>query len=246
MKIFNQVLITNDDGFESEGIIKLKQILKSISQKVYIVAPMKNKSASGRSINLGKKIKFKRLSNFEWIVDGTPTDSMIFALNKIFTNKPPDFIFSGINNGTNIGDEISYSGTVAAAFEGALRGIPSIALSLARNNNNQKNFKVVEKFFPQVMSKINEIRFLDSSFFNVNFPNCDIKKVKEIIVTKMCHTKISDEIHVNMKNNYFEIGKMNVKTTHDINSDFYAIKQNFISITPISTNMTNNKYFDDI
>ena len=121
MKIFNQVLITNDDGFESEGIIKLKQILKSISQKVYIVAPMKNKSASGRSINLGKKIKFKRLSNFEWIVDGTPTDSMIFALNKIFTtNKPPDFIFSGINNGTNIGDEISYSGTVAAA---KLRGL---------------------------------------------------------------------------------------------------------------------------
>ena len=83
-------------------------------------------------------------------------------------------IFSGINNGTNIGDEISYSGTVAAAFEGALRGIPSIALSQARNNNNQKNFKVVEKFFPQVMSKINEIRFLDSSFFNVNFPNCDV------------------------------------------------------------------------
>ena len=83
MKIYNQVLITNDDGFESEGIIKLKQILKSISQKVYIVAPMKNKSASGRSINLGNKIKFIRLSNFEWIVDGTPTDSMIFALNKI-------------------------------------------------------------------------------------------------------------------------------------------------------------------
>ena len=244
MKIFNKVLITNDDGFESEGIIVLKKILKSISNKVFTVAPMKNKSATGRSINLGKKIKFKKLSDFDWVVDGTPTDSMIFALNKIFINKLPDFIFSGINDGTNIGDEISYSGTVAAAYEGSLRGVPSIALSQVKTEDNKKNFEVVEKYFPQVMSKINEIKFLKNSFFNVNFPNCNIKKVREILITKSCHSKISDEIHVNLKNNYFEIGKMNVKKNYDKKSDYFAIKNNFISITPITTNMTNNNYFN--
>ncbi len=246
MKIFNQVLITNDDGFESEGLILLKQILNSISQKVYTVAPMKNMSATGRSINLGKKIKFQKLSEFEWIIDGTPTDSMLFALNKIFTKKLPDIIFSGINDGTNIGDEISYSGTVAAAFEGSVRGIPSVALSQVKNKDNKKNFKVVEKYFLKVVSKINEIKFVENSFFNVNFPNCDVEKVKEILITKVCHNKVSDEIHVNMKDNYFEIGKMNVRDISDIKSDFYALKNYCISITPISINMTNNNYFNDI
>ncbi len=245
MKFFNQVLITNDDGYESEGIIKLRQILKLISKKVFTVAPMKNQSATSRSINLGKKIKFKKLSEFDWIIDGTPTDSMIFALNQIFTDKLPDFIFSGINDGTNIGDEISYSGTVAAAFEGSIRGIPSVALSQVKRKDNKKHFEVVEKYFPQLISKINEIKFLENSFFNINFPNCNITKVKKIMITKSCQSKVSDEIRVNLKNNYFEIGKMNVKNMNDVMSDFYAIKNNYISITPITTNMTDNNYFEN-
>ena len=224
MKIFNQVLITNDDGYKSEGIMFLKQILKKMSREVYTVAPLKNESATGRSITLGKKINFFQLSDFDWAIDGTPTDSMIFALNKIFKKKLPDYIFSGINDGTNIGDEISYSGTVGAAYEGSLRNVPSIALSQVRR--------------PE------KLDFTNRGFFNVNFPNCKSNKIKDILITKSCHNKISDEIYVNLKTGYFEIGDMIVKNINDMESDFYAIKNNSISITPIVLNFTNTLKLD--
>ncbi len=244
MKIFDQVLVTNDDGYYSEGINALKKILKELSNQVFTVAPLENKSATGRSITLGKKIKYIKLSDFDWIVEGTPTDSMIFALNEIFKNRMPDYIFSGINNGTNVGDEISYSGTVGAAFEGSLRGIRSIAFSQARKKNYKSNFTVIKEFFPKVISKIQEIDFLDDSFFNVNFPNCNSKEVKDILITKSSHQKVSDEVNVNMENSFFEIGRMKVEHVDDIKYDFFAVKNNYISITPITINLTNNNYFD--
>ena len=107
----------------------IKGYFKKYYDEIYTVAPALNHSGSGRSITLGKNINLKKISEFDWIIEGTPTDCMIFALNKIFDKETPEFIFSGINSGSNVGDEISYSGTVGAAFEGALRGIPSLALS---------------------------------------------------------------------------------------------------------------------
>ena len=244
MKIFNQVLITNDDGYKSEGINFLKQILKKMSREVYTVAPLKNESAKGRSITLGKKINFFKLSDFDWAIEGTPTDAMIFALNKIFKKKLPDYIFSGINDGTNIGDEISYSGTVGAAYEGSLRNVPSIALSQVRRPDNKRNFEVIEEYLPKILSKIKELDFTNKGFFNVNFPNCKSNKIKDILITKICHNKISDEIYVNLKTGYFEIGDMIVKNINDMESDFYAIKNNSISITPIVLNFTNTLKLD--
>ena len=135
MKI-NKVLVTNDDGHNSFGIKLLTDILKNFVNEIYVVAPKKNMSGSSRSISLREEIKFKKITSTSWIVDGTPTDCVIFALNHIFKNDKPDYIFSGINAGTNIGDEISYSGTVGAAFEGALRGIPSLAISQMINNRD--------------------------------------------------------------------------------------------------------------
>ena len=137
MKI-NKVLVTNDDGYNSFGIKLLTDILKNFVNEIYVVAPKKNMSGSSRSISLREEIKFEKISSTSWVIDGTPTDCVMFALNYIFKKNKPDYIFSGINAGTNIGDEISYSGTVGAAFEGALRGIPSVAISQEITNTYNK------------------------------------------------------------------------------------------------------------
>ena len=149
----NKVLITNDDGYDSIGIQLLSKILKQFANKVYVVAPKNNMSGSSRSITLKKEIKFEKKSTKSWIIEGTPTDCIIFALNHVFKRDKPDYIFSGINSGTNIGDEISYSGTIGAAFEGALRGIPSLALS-QKITNTDNNFITSKINLPNILPQV--------------------------------------------------------------------------------------------
>ena len=149
----NKVLVTNDDGYNSFGIKLLSDILKNFTNEIYVVAPKKNMSGSSRSISLKEEIKFKKITPTYWIVDGTPTDCVMFALNHIFKNDKPDYIFSGINAGTNIGDEISYSGTVGAAFEGALRGIPSLAISQMISNKDN-NYIISNNNLPIIFPKV--------------------------------------------------------------------------------------------
>ena len=128
-KKLNNILITNDDGYNAIGIKILLEIAEKLGKNVYVISPKKNQSAKSKSITIRNNINYKKISNYNWIVDGTPTDCMIFALNHIFKSDKPDLILSGINAGSNIGDEVSYSGTVAAAWECAVRVINSIALS---------------------------------------------------------------------------------------------------------------------
>ena len=129
IKKLNNILISNDDGYESIGLKVLLNIAERLADNVFIVSPKKNQSAKSKSITIKENINFRETSKNFWVVDGTPTDCMIFALNHLFKKNKPDLILSGINAGSNIGDEVSYSGTVAAAWEGAVRGIDSIALS---------------------------------------------------------------------------------------------------------------------
>ncbi len=242
MKFIRKILITNDDGYSATGINILKNILLNYSQEVFTVAPFSNQSGSGRSITLGTEIKYKKISNFDWVVHGTPADSMIFALNKIFTQEKPDFIFSGINAGSNIGDEISYSGTVGAAFEGALRGIPSLALSQAGATNDKNTFEVSKNFLPTIISKLSKIFSNKALLYNINFPNCDNVDVKDVIYTNCAHQKISDELIVNCQRNFFKIGKMNVSEKKDLKTDYFALKNNNISMTPLSVNLTHKNF----
>ena len=145
MKKNDKILITNDDGYYAKGIKVLKKVLNKYVDEVYTVAPSKNQSGSGRSITLGSSINYTKVSKFDWVIDGTPVDAMIFALNNLFKNDKPDYIFSGINSGSNIGDEISYSGTVGAAFEGALRGVRSLAISQSGSFNDINKFIVASE-----------------------------------------------------------------------------------------------------
>lgn len=138
------ILITNDDGFESEGIRLLKEIAHNFASEIWIVAPDADRSGAARSLDYPVKqsIKINQYSERKFSVSGTPADCVIIALNKIM-NKKPDLILSGVNTGSNVGDDICYSGTIGAAMEGAARFIPSIALSQAYHNEiNWHNTKI--------------------------------------------------------------------------------------------------------
>ena len=141
MKKLNNILISNDDGYEAVGLKVLLNIAEKLSDNVIVVSPKKNQSAKSKSITIRKNIYFREISKNFWVVDGTPTDCIIFALNHLFKEDKPDLILSGINAGSNIGDEVSYSGTVAAAWEGAVRKIDSIALSQYGGDNKINSYK---------------------------------------------------------------------------------------------------------
>jgi len=141
-KKLQNVLITNDDGHNAVGLQILKEIAEELAEKVFVISPKYNQSAKSKSITIRKEINFEQLSDLVWVIDGTPTDCVIFAINYLFKEKKPDLILSGINAGSNIGDEVSYSGTVAAAWEGAVRGINSFALSQCGGNNYSQSYNI--------------------------------------------------------------------------------------------------------
>ena len=236
----NKVLITNDDGYNSFGIKLLSKILKQFANEIYVVAPRNNKSGSSRSISLKKEIKFEKITSASWIVDGTPTDCIIFALNYIFKNDRPDYIFSGINAGTNIGDEISYSGTVGAAFEGALRGVPSLAIS-QKFTKTSNNYAISKNNLPFVLPEVFKYFSNENLLLNLNLPNCKQENLKGLKIVNCTNQKHSDEIIVSKNQSTFKIGKMYTLNNKNID-DLNALKKNYITLSSLLINLTNKTF----
>ena len=241
-KKLNNSLITNDDGFDAIGIKILLEIAEKIGKNVYVISPKKNQSAKSKSITIRNNINYKKISNYNWIVDGTPTDCMIFALNHVFNSDKPDLILSGINAGSNIGDEVSYSGTVAAAWEGAVRGINSIALSQYGGDNNICSYKNSKNNALNVINYLLDLNLGQPNYYNVNFPfiSSEIINSKDYLFTELATQKKADEIIFSQDNNSFSIGRMINNNECVLNSDLETLKKNKISITPLLLNLTNN------
>ena len=247
-KKINKILITNDDGYDAIGLKILQKIAENFSDNIFIIAPKHNQSAKSRSITINKDIDFEQKYSNEWIVDGTPTDCVIFGLNHVLKFNKPDLILSGINAGCNIGDEVSYSGTVAAAWEGALRGINSIALSQLGGTDNLNSYENANKNSVQVIDMLLDFKKNNAMFFNVNFPlftNTNIFN-ESLLFTKLAKQKSSDEIFLDNFNNSFKIGRMLTKNEMDDKTDLNTIKNNFISITPLLLNLTDFSEFNNL
>ena len=245
-KKLNNILISNDDGFESIGLKVLFNIADRLSDNVFIVSPKKNQSAKSKSITIREKINFREISKNFWVVDGTPTDCIIFALNHLFKKDKPELILSGINAGSNIGDEVSYSGTVAAAWEGAVRKIDSIALSQYGGDNQINSYKCSEAKGFDIINNLLKIKSQSPKFYNVNFPyiiSSDLENVKSSFTT-LASQKIADEIFFDGDFSSFTIGRMLNDNKSLINSDLECLKKNNISITPLSLNLSNNDFFN--
>lgn len=243
-KKLKNILITNDDGYNAVGLGILKEIAYKLTDEVFVVSPKINQSAKSKSITIQKEIDFEKLSDFDWVINGTPTDCIVFALNHLFKENMPELILSGINAGSNIGDEVSYSGTVAAAWEGAVRGINSFALSQYGGTIDPKSYKVSQTYGLEIVSKLINLDSKSTKFYNINFPNQIIHKnvFDNFQYTHLASQKKMDELIFNSKNNSFRIGRMINESYSSLNSDLEIIKNKKISISPLLLNLTDQDF----
>ena len=243
-KKLKNILITNDDGYKAVGLDILKEIAYKLTDEVFVVSPKLNQSAKSKSITIQKEIDFEQLSDFDWVINGTPTDCIVFALNHLFKENMPELILSGINAGSNIGDEVSYSGTVAAAWEGAVRGINSFALSQYGGTIDPKSYEVSQTYGLEIVSQLINSDSKSTKFYNINFPNQIIHKnvVDNFQFTHLASQKKMDELIFNSKNKSFRIGRMINESYSSLNSDLEMIKNKKISISPLLLNLTDQDF----
>ncbi len=241
------ILVTNDDGIGSRGLRTLLKALRSAGN-VYVVAPEREQSAVGHALTLHRPLKFENPGKRAYFINGTPTDCVILGVNRLLPQKP-DIIVSGINHGGNMGDDITYSGTVAAAIEGTLLGIPSIAVSLVlgirRGNDRPKKYaglQEAERFIQKLTARVLEKGLPSDTLLNVNIP--DIPKVKGAKLTRQGKRAYDNSIH-EMKDprgrKHYWIGGGTHLWLRGGNTDFEAIQAGFISVTPVHLDLTNYK-----
>ena len=207
MKKNDVILITNDDGFKAKGIKVLRSIAQKLSDDVWEFSPLSNNSGKSHSITINKKIKINQQKDKVFIINGTPVDCIIFGVKYLSINKvKPSIILSGVNYGQNMGLDLLYSGTVAAAREGSILGIQSFSISLEKNNN-PSNWNTVEYYIPKIISSIIKIRLDSKIFYNINIPNKTIKKIKGCKIVNLGKRKpgeLSKVVRVNSKTlNFF-------------------------------------------
>ena len=241
-----RILISNDDGVNAKGIEVLETIARQLSDDVWVVAPELDQSGASHSLTLREPFRIRQLSEKRFAVGGTPSDCIMTAISYVLKDKKPDLVLSGINNGCNLGEDIMYSGTVAAAVEAKLLGVPSIAFSLGTENRRPAQWDMVEHFIPQIIGKLIGLVDLGEVIFNVNFPNVSLDQVAGIEITNQGRRTIINEIVERFDprgNPYYWIGPASHRHG-DIwehakpSTDLEAIAHKNISITPVNLDFT--------
>ncbi len=231
------ILVSNDDGVQAKGLKILARALKGLG-RVVVVAPDQQRSACSHSITLHLPLRINRIVKDVYSVSGTPTDCIMLAVNEIL-DETPDLIVSGINHGPNLGDDVHYSGTVSAAYEGGLMGIPSIAVSLLYKSG--KHFKSAAEFAKRVTQKVLKEGLPRGIILNVNVPDLPAKGITGYKFTKQGKRNYGDIIveKVDPKGRkYYWIGGDENGFENIADSDCNAIRKNYISITPLRVDIT--------
>ena len=246
-----RILITNDDGVHAEGIKVLERMARAISDDVWIVAPETDQSGFAHSLSLSEPLRMRKLDAKHYALRGTPTDCVIMGVRKIM-DSPPDLILSGINSGTNVADDVTYSGTVAGAMEGTLLGIRSIALSQAYNFTEEGRlvpWEVAAAVGPALLDKLIATSLPAGTFLNVNFPNCDPTAVAGTKVTsqgKRVHGLWIDERRDGRNFPYYWLRFGREPSEVREGTDLAALRDNFVSVTPMHLDMTAHQLRDPL
>lgn len=240
------ILVCNDDGINSEGIKVLSESLKDLGD-VYVVAPNSEQSAVSHSLTLHRPLRVEELSSRKFTVDGTPTDCISLAINSILPKKPR-IIVSGINKGGNLGEDVSYSGTVSAAKEGILLGVPSVAVSLIAGTGVGEivkahldfDYTATGKFSKKLVQHIFQNPIPEQTLLNVNVPNVD--DIKGYMITKQGSRTYGDTVIEKTDprgGKYYWIAGDIESWRGGKEADYWAVDNGYISITPIHLDMTN-------
>ncbi len=176
-----RILVTNDDGIHAPGLKVLEKIARALSDDVWVVAPEAEHSGASHALTLRRPLQIHKLGPKRFATSGTPTDCVLLAINHLVEGKRPDLVLSGVNRGANLGEDVLYSGTVAAAMEASMLGIPAIAMSQVRIGETL-HWKTAEKFGPEIVRKLVALEWPDDLLMNVNFPPILAEKVTGIAV----------------------------------------------------------------
>lgn len=233
-----RILLTNDDGIHSEGLQILERILLDLGE-VYVVAPAAEMSGASHSLTLSRPLRIRQIDDRHWSVDGTPTDCVTLALHQILhEDELPHVCVSGINHGGNLGDDATYSGTVAGALEATILGVPGLAISLVARDHF--NFTEAARFALVAVKKILSEGLPEGTLLNMNVPQGEIKGVK---VTrqgiKNARPVITEHIDPRGKP-YFWIGEQYFRSNAEDGTDYRAIEDGYVSITPLKSDMTDH------
>ena len=238
-----RILISNDDGYQAQGI---KQLAKALVQdhEIIVVAPSKNKSASSSSLTLDKPLKPIKIDTDIYSIDATPSDCVHLALCG-FLDQEIDLVVTGINFGPNLGDDVIYSGTVAGAIEGRFLGLPSVAISLASWEG--VNFETAGIIANQLIGQITHAQLSHDTILNVNVPDVPLKDIQGFQTTRLGKRHMSEEATPDIDDSsLYWIGENGKESDNGVGTDFHAIANNYVSVTPLQIDLTKYNEIDTV
>ena len=247
-----RILVTNDDGIHAPGLESAEKIARALTDDVWVVAPETEQSGASHSLTLTLPLRLREVSPRRFAVTGTPTDCVMMGVAEVMKDKPPTLILSGVNRGSNIADDVTYSGTIAGAMEGTALGIPAIAMS--QSYGFEEGYKVrwqcAEAHGPAVVRQLVKIGWPADVLINLNFPDCEPDEVSGTEVTSQGKRDMQTAALVRRVdargNPYYWIGFKRVRSNPPQGTDIRAIYDKRISITPLHLNLTEFKVMETL
>jgi len=238
-----RILLTNDDGIHAPGLTVLEELAAQLSDDVWVCAPAEEQSGAGHALTLHQPVRLRQHGDRRFSVTGTPTDSVNLALRKLFEDRAPDLVISGVNAGENLGDDITYSGTVSAAMEAALAGIPAIALSQAFAPGGP-GFDAASQWGAKVLGPLVDTPMARRSLINVNFP---LRPADEVLGIRVVRQGFHDYGRGSLVEGtdprgrpYYWFGLHDMEHTLDHGTDLEAVADGYIAVTPLQLDLTNH------
>ncbi|MBB5519488.1 5'/3'-nucleotidase SurE [Amphiplicatus metriothermophilus] len=237
-----RILCTNDDGVHARGLESLVKIARALSDDVWVVAPQEEQSGAARSLTLAHPIRVRKYDDRRFAVSGTPTDAVMMAVSKLLADRRPDLVLSGVNNGQNLAEDVTFSGTIAGALQGMTLGVPSIALSLARFSRETARWATPETYGPGIIRRLLDVGWPQDVVVNVNFPDRDPDDVAGVEVTRQgqrdAFSLYTEERQDLRGGTYYWFGFSDRLSDPPEGTDLRAVYEGRISITPLHLALT--------
>jgi len=246
-----RILVTNDDGIHADGLTVLENIARSMSDDVWVVAPEAEQSGASHSLSLSDPVRMRQIGEKRFAIKGTPTDCVLMAVSKAMPQRP-DLVLSGVNRGHNIADDVTYSGTIAAAMEGAALGIKSIAVSQAQGISSQDiiSYEPTIQKGPQIIADLAKLDIGPGGLLNVNFPDCPPDDIKGVEATRQGKRDQNNfelaEREDGWGKPYYWFGFRRERSNPAPGTDLWALYQNYVSVTPLHLNLTHVEALDSV
>lgn len=240
-----RILVTNDDGINAEGLKTLERIALALSDEVWVAAPETNQSGAAHSLTLTRPLRVRRHGDRRFSIDGTPTDCVLIALQRLVDGQV-DLVLSGINHGGNLGEDVTYSGTVAAAMEATMFKVRAIALSQVCASRQQIPWATAEHWAPRVIERLLPMSWAQDVLININFPDLPHAQVQGVKVTTQGKRKIGDTLveRIDPRGEpYLWIGALREEAEARAGTDLAAIAEGYVAVTPVHLDMTHHPSF---